>query len=79
MTKEELIKKLKKLEMTLKDFSNISDIPYSTINNWGSKSNDKMIPVPKWVKPFLEYYKKSEKYDFLINEMIGVVKELEKK
>ena len=79
MTKEDFSKRLKELNLSIKDFSNISDVSYSTINNWGAKANDKIIPVPKWVKPFLEHYEKSKKYDYLANEIFGVMKELEKK
>ena len=39
----------------------------------------KTIPVQKWVNPFLEHYEKSKKYDYLANEIFGIMKELEKK
>ena len=35
MTKEEFNARLKELNISIKDFSIIADIPYSTINNWG--------------------------------------------
>ena len=52
MTKEEFNIRLKELGITQRDFSSIADIPYSTINNWGFKVNEKVIPVPRWVAPF---------------------------
>jgi len=79
MTREEFIVKLKELNISIKEFSMISDVPYSTINNCGAKANDKIIPVPKWITPFLEHYEKSRKYDHLIKEIFRVVKTLEKK
>ena len=79
MTKEEFNTRLKELNISIKDFSIIADIPYSTINNWGFKTNDKIIPVPKWVKPFLEHYEKSKKYDYLMKEISEIAKTLEKK
>ena len=79
MTKEDFSKRLKELNLSIKDFSTISDVSYSTINNWGAKANDKIIPVPKWVTPFLEHYEKSKKYDYLMNEILKVAKTLEKK
>ena len=79
MTKEEFNARLKELNISIKDFSIIADIPYSTINNWGFKTNDKIIPVPKWVTPFLEHYEKSKKYDYLMKELSKVAKTLEKK
>jgi len=47
MTKESFIARLKELNLSSEDFSTIADVPYSTIGNWGFKSNDKIIPVPK--------------------------------
>ena len=40
--------------------------------------DEKNIPIPKWVTPFLEHYEKSKKYDHLIKEVFKVVKVLEK-
>ncbi len=79
MTKEDFIARLKELNLSTKDFSIIADTSYSTIGNLGFKTNDKIIPVPKWVKPFLEHYEKSVKYDYLKNEIFEVMKDLEKK
>ena len=79
MTKEDFIARLKELNLSTKDFSIIADTSYSTIGNWGFKTNDKIIPVPKWVKPFLEHYEKSRKYDYLMKEIFKVAKTLEKK
>ena len=79
MTKEEFNARLKELNISIKDFSVIADVPYSTINNWGFKTNDKIIPVPKWVVPFLEHYEKSRKYDYLMQEVSKVMKTSEKK
>lgn len=74
MKKEELVKRLKELNLSLKDFANIANVPYSTINNWGFKE----IPVPKWVESFLIHYEKSKKYDYLVNEIFNNIKKLEK-
>jgi hypothetical protein len=79
MTKEEFNARLKELGITQRDFSTIADIPYSTINNWGFKVNEKVIPVPRWVGPFLEYFEKSRKYDYLLKEILKAAQDLEKK
>ena len=79
MTKEEFNARLKELNISIKDFSIIADVPYSTINNWGFTKDEKTIPVPKWVTPFLEHYEKSRKYDYLMSEITKVAKTLEKK
>ncbi|WP_198304214.1 helix-turn-helix domain-containing protein [Arcobacter vandammei] len=77
MTKEEFLSRLKKLNLTQKDFAKIAHIPYSTLNNWGCMANGKVIQVPSWVDPFLKHYHQSIKYDkvkkqvfnFLMDEM----------
>ena len=79
MSREEFVARLKELNISIKDFSIIADIPYSTINNWGFKTHNKRIPVPKWITPFLEHYEKSRKYDYLMKELSKVAKTLEKK
>ena len=73
------LQRLKILNLSLKDFSRISNVPYSTLNNWGFCKDDKTIPVPAWVDSYLMFYEKSKKYDYLANEIFGVMKELEKK
>lgn len=79
MTKEEFNARLKELNISQKDFSSIADVPYSTINNWGFKVNEKVIPVPRWVAPFLDYFEKSRKYDYLLKEILKAAQNLEKK
>ena len=80
MTKSQFNSKLKELGLTLVSFSDISGVSYSTINNWGFvKENKKMIAVPYWVEPFLDYYAKAKKYDYLKNEIFDVMNELENK
>lgn len=79
MTKEEFNGRLKELNISIKDFSIIADVPYSTINNWGFTKDERTIPIPKWIRPFLEHYEKSRKYDYLMKELSKVAKTLEKK
>ncbi len=54
MTKEEFCDRLKKLNLTQKDFAEIANIPYSTLNNWGASANGKIIQVPSWVVPIFK-------------------------
>ena len=75
MTKEEFCKRLKDINLTQKEFSEITNVPYSTLNNWGFHD----IQVPKWVGPFIEHYEKSKKYDYLMKEISEIAKNLEKK
>ncbi len=43
------------------------------------KVNEKVIPVPRWVAPFLDYFEKSRKYDYLLKEILKAAQNLEKK
>ncbi len=75
MTKEEFCCRLKELNLTQKEFAEIAHIPYSTLNNWGSVANGKIIQVPSWIKPFLEHYDKSIKYDAIREELVKYMME----
>ena len=52
MNYEEFRKKLKENNLTLKEFSKLSNTSYSTCQKWGSDNR----PVSNWVKPFLDLY-----------------------
>lgn len=58
MLKEDFTKKLKEINLSKKDFANLSNISYNTVNNW----NDENRPVPPWVKSWLENYIKAKSY-----------------
>jgi len=75
MTKDELIQRLKGLNLNKKEFSKICNVPYSTLNSWGALANGKPLPVPVWVEPFLNYYEKSKKFDYILNEICTKIKE----
>ena len=76
MTKEEFSNKSKKLKLSLKEFSFISNIPYSTVTGWGCMANKKILPIPPWVEPFLEYYEKALKLDYVTDEICAKIKEV---
>ncbi len=72
MNKEDFINRLKELNISKKEFSEMTDIPYSTINNWGtSRSDNKILPVASWVESYLNYYEKAKKFDYIKNEVCG--------
>lgn len=72
LEKEKFYSRLKHLNINKKDFARISNVPYSTVNNWGTKgANGKIIPVPSWVLPFLLHYEKSRKLDYIVNDLCG--------
>ena len=76
MTKELLMIELKNLGLNKKEFANICKVPYSTLNSWGALANGKVLPVPVWVKPFLEYYEKANKLDYVMDEICSKIKEV---
>ena len=71
MTHQEFKEHLKKLDISLKDFSILIDTPYSTVAKYG-KSN----PVPSFVKPFLMIYKENQTLTTLKKEIKEIAKKL---
>ncbi|MGE4420267.1 MAG: hypothetical protein AB7D38_10625 [Sulfurimonas sp.] len=69
MTKECFIARLKELKISKQDFSEICKVPYSTINNWGVKRDGKPLAIPNWVEPFLTYYEKAQKLEYVMTEI----------
>ena len=74
MTKEEFSSRLKQLKLSIKEFSGITNIPYSTVTGWGCLANNKILPIPVWVEPFLEHYEKSKKFDYISNTICSEIK-----
>ncbi|MDQ7044733.1 MAG: XRE family transcriptional regulator [Sulfurimonas sp.] len=56
MKKEEFTRTLKKENLAKKEFANLANISYNTVNNW----NDDNKPVPPWVKSWLQNYIKAK-------------------
>lgn len=63
MLKVELTKILKDINLSKKEFANLSNISYNTVNNW----NDENKPVPPWVQSWLENYIDKKKFDNIKN------------
>ena len=76
MDKNEFTKRLKELNLNNKEFSKISNIPYSTVTGWGCLANKKILPIPLWVEPFLYYYEKSVKLDYVTDEICAKIREV---
>ena len=74
MTKDEFQLKLDMLEMNKQKFSELSRVPYSTVTNWGVMRDGKPMIVPVWVEPFLEYYEKSKKLEYVMGEICEKIK-----
>ena len=67
MKKQEFDKLLKDINLTRKEFANLTKSAYSTISNW----NDEKKPVPGWVKSWLENYIEKQKHQ----KMLEILKE----
>ena len=78
MDKNEFTQRLKELKLNNKEFSKISKIPYSTVTGWGCLANNKILPIPVWVEPFLEYYDKAQKLDYVTDEICAKIREVKK-
>ena len=73
MEKEEFVETLKKLNLTKKSFAKLVGLQYGSINNWGTTINNKILPIPAWVKPFLEHYEKSKKFDYITDKICSEI------
>jgi len=51
---------LKGSGITKKEFADLSNMSYGTVNSWGVEGR---AEVPEWVKPFLENYEKAKILD----------------
>ncbi|PAF41444.1 hypothetical protein [Helicobacter sp. 11S03491-1] len=70
MKKSELTIKLNYIGISKKEFSELADISYNTVNNW----NDRDKPVPGWVASWLENYQKTKCYDELKKKVYEIEK-----
>lgn len=78
MSKEQFISKLKELGFDKTEFSDLSGVPYTTVNNWGVMKNGKPLPVPIWVEPFLSYYEKAKKLEYVMSEICQKIESVKK-
>lgn len=62
VNKQEFTDFLKKIDLSKKDFAELSNISYNTVNNW----NDTNKPVPPWVKSWLDNYIKAKDMDKVV-------------
>ncbi|OCR98862.1 hypothetical protein A9K75_09585 [Campylobacter fetus subsp. testudinum] len=61
MNKVDFKNYLKKSSLNKKELSIVLNLPYGTVNNWGST-----VPYPYWLEPFFKAYIKSIKFDIII-------------
>lgn len=70
MNKQELTEKLEGIGLSKKEFAELSNISYNTVNNW----NDTSKPVPPWVESWLQNYIKAKISDDIIEAVKPFVK-----
>lgn len=61
------IEELNKLDLTIKEFSQLSETSYNTVMSW---SNNKKLP--NWVKTWLKLYNSKIEHQQLIKKVKGV-------
>lgn len=64
MELEDFKNKLEEVNLNLKDFSELVNIPYSTVTKYGRST-----PVPTWVEPFLNIYIQNQKLESIKQEI----------
>jgi len=65
MKREDFNTLLEQANLSKKEFCNIIDLNYSTVNNWGTPA----IKIPKWVKSWLENYIMKQKHEQMLEIM----------
>ena len=75
LDKDLFLKRLKELDINKQEFAEISKVSYSTITNWGVLRDGKPMPIPGWVEPFLDYYEKAKKLDYVMGEICMKIRE----
>jgi predicted transcriptional regulator len=71
MNYEEFKKILKENNLTLKEFSILSNTSYNTCLKWGREDR----PVSNWVKPFLDLYVKNNQLQKEVDRHIAFKQE----
>lgn len=59
--REEFNALLEKANLSKKEFAEIIDMRYTSVNNWGTSQ-----PLPRWVKSWLENYIKAKDMDKVV-------------
>ncbi len=75
MEYEELKKLLKENNLTLKKFSELSEVSYRTCSGWGEEGRK----VSDWVKPFLALYSENQRLKALEDKVKSMCDEVNNK
>ena len=58
---------LKKADLNKKQFAELLEMQYNTVNAWGSNNN-----IPTWVKSWLENYIKAKSYENIKDKIFDI-------
>lgn len=70
MTRDEFKILLKRADLNKKRFSELAEVSYSTVTQWGTLKNGKPIPVPDWIRSWIKYYIKARNWDEMTRKML---------
>jgi len=76
MEKEKLNKLLKLASLNKKEFAKIANIAYPTVAGWGASRKGKVLAIPNWVEPFIYYYLKAKKLEYVTDEICQKLQEV---
>ena len=76
MEKEKLVKLLELAQLNKKEFSIIANVPYGTVNGWGVSRQGRVLAIPNWVEPFIYYYLKAKKLEYITDEICQKLQEV---
>lgn len=71
MELQEFKDKLEELDLNLKDFAELINVPYSTVTKYGRST-----PVPPWVEPFLNVYSQNTKLESFKQEIKSLAEKI---
>ena len=71
MTLEKFKSKLNNCNLNLKQFSEITNLPYSTVAKYGHSN-----PMPNWVEPFLDLYEQNLNIENIKQEIKSLASKL---
>lgn len=76
MEKQKFMNLLELAGINKKEFAKIANIPYGTVNNWGLNRKGKILAIPNWVEPFIYYYLKAKKLEYVTDEICQKLQEV---
>ncbi|KAA3684817.1 XRE family transcriptional regulator [Campylobacter fetus] len=69
MNRDDFKELLALAEINKKELAELLNLPYGTVNNWGSSN-----PYPEWLKSWIENYIKAKSYEDIKNRVLEIEK-----